>query len=158
LHEELAARAHERRARELLEPEVRIERTAIVVEAAARIGRWGREVDGAESRGRHALRDRRFLERRRGVIDEDLPPAMRHAVGGRAWRAVDRTAACQRIRRDGARVERRILDRVAHRADGFLAGLLDLEERAAGLEPERAALRALELVVDVHVLMRKSDV
>ena len=71
---------------------------------------------------------------------------------------MDGAAAGARVGRDGAGVERRILDGVAHRAHRRLAVLLDLEERAAAHQPERAALVALEVVVHVHVLMREPDI
>jgi hypothetical protein len=79
------------------------------------------------------------------------------SAGSRGGRWIGPTA-CARIRRDRRRVERRVLDRVAHREDGGLAVRLDLEQCAAALEPEEAARRALELVADVHVLMCEADV
>ena len=77
------------------------------------------------------------------------------AVAGRGRRAprwaVDGTAAGARVRRDRARVEGRFLDVMAHRDDGHLAVRVDLEERAAALEPEEAAIGVLERVAAVHV-------
>src|SRR5262249_1228049 len=89
---------------------------------------------------------------------EHLPVTVRHAIGRRARRPVDRTAARARIGRNGGGVERRVLDGVAHRAHGGLAVALDLEERATALQPEEPPAAVRELIAHVHVLVRETDV
>ena len=75
----------------------------------------------------------------------------RAAAGGSAGSA-------RGVRRVRGRVERRVLDRVAHPDHALVAVRLDVDQRAAVLEPELAVQRIVHLVVHVHVLVHEADV
>ena len=135
LHEKFAADAEEGRSRQTLEGKIGIERAAVILPAVA-IAADRVEAEGRETRRPDLAGDRRFLDRLGVGVDEHLPEAVRHPIGGCARRAVDRPAARARVARHGAGVEGRILDVMAHRDDGCLAVRLDLEQRAAVRQPE----------------------
>ena len=63
-----------------------------------------------------------------------------------------------RIGGAGGRVERRVLDVVAHALHELFAHRLDIHERAAVVEPELTVLGVVDLVPEVHELMRRADV
>ena len=77
---------------------------------------------------------------------------------GRARRPVDRPDLRLRVGRDGGRVERRVLDVVAHRDDVLLPHRLDVHQRAAVVEVELAVPAVVHGVAEVHELRRRPDV
>ena len=83
---------------------------------------------------------------------------VRRAVGRARGRAVDRPHLRVRVGRAGGRVEGGVLDVVAHPVHELLAHRLDVHQRAAVVEPELAVLRVVDLVPEVHELMRRADV
>ena len=79
------------------------------------------------------------------------------SAGTRGGRWIGRTAAL-RVRGQRGRVERRVLDRVAHAAHPLVAHRLDVHQRAAVVEPELAVLVVDHLHPEVHELRRRADV
>ena len=77
-------------------------------------------------------------------------------TGWRGGRWIGRMRA--RVGGDGGRVERRVFDVVAHRHHEVLAHRLDVEERAARLQPELAVAAVDQVVANIHVLVREPDV
>ena len=105
-------------------------------------------------------RDRRDL--RVGVVDDHGPRAVRVPVGGpvvgAARRPVDRPDLSPRVGGHRGRVEGRVLDVVAHRADVVGPHRLDVHQRTAVVEVELAVPRVVHGVAEVHELRRRSDV
>ena len=79
-------------------------------------------------------------------------------VGRDAGRAVDRPHLRVRVGGARGRVEGRVFDVVAHAVHELFAHRLDVHQRAAVVEPELAVLRVVDLVPEVHELMRRADV
>ena len=83
---------------------------------------------------------------------------VRGPVGGDAGRPVHGAHAQLRIRRPPGRVERGVLDVVAHRDDRLLAHRLDVHQRPAVVQVERAVVVVLHGHAEVHELGRCADV
>ena len=133
-----SCRADERVVREVLELEVGIERPGVVAPAARLRGL----ARAARARARREPPD--LLGERiswTGSASGSIatrPVAVRQPVGRHARRPVDRPHARAGIRRDGGRVEGRVLDLVAHPDHDLLAHRLDVHQRAAVGQPELA--------------------
>jgi hypothetical protein len=69
-----------------------------------------------------------------------------------------RTHTSPRVRRHRRRVERRVLDVVAHVDDVLLAERLHVHEGTAAVEPEFAVVGVDHPVPEVHELRRRADV
>ena len=156
LHRDLLQRDDERAVREVFEREAGIE-VAGVVEPTAGLGVGAGIVDTD-------ARDLRLADDRHGRVRLDGTPSSGSMTtrqwqcgarsDGHARRPVDRPDLRVRVGRARGRVERRVLDVVAHAVHELLAHRLDVHQRTAVVEPELAVLRVVDLVLEVHELVR----
>ncbi len=93
-----------------------------------------------------------------GLVDDHGPCAVRVPIGRYPRRPVDRPDLRPAVGGHRGRVERGILDVVAHAADVVLAHRLDVEQRAAVVEVELAVPAVVDGVAEVHELRRCADV
>ena len=159
LQRDLDEDRHEGAVREVLELEVGSEGPAVVRHPTG----LGALPDGRDGQRRQQRlpHDRRIGVSLRGLgvgDDVDAPLAMRHAVGRRTWRTVNRAHPRQRVRCRRGRVERRVLDGVAHAADPVLPHGLHVHQRAAVAQRELAVVFVDQPELEVHVLRRRADV
>ncbi len=157
LQRDLLEDPYQRRAREVLEPQVRVEGSGVVVEPTG-AGDDGGEGDpgGVAGADRHRLIG--FRERLGGAIDLDVPRAVRMAIGRAAGRAVQRSHPGPRVRGARSGVEGRVLDVVAHRGDVVVTHRLDVHERTAVGEVELTVVLVVDRVAEVHEARRRADV
>ena len=155
---ELTRRRGECTLGEIGEPERRIEGRHVILLSAGLdvVGSW--VGHGRQRQRRDGLGERHGADRLLTVVDGDRPVAVRVPVGGAPGRPVDGPDPRPWVRRERRRVERRVLDRVAHPDHALLAVRLRVEQRAAVLEPELGVVVVDDRVPDVHVLVHEADV
>ncbi len=157
LQADLVRHPHQCRVRERTEVEVRQQFSGVV---AAALVVWVDRVElGACRAGaRNGLQDRVIGHLRVVVVDDDRPRAVRVTIGGEPGRPVNGPDLRPPIGRDGRRVERRILDVVAHATHVILAHRFPRPAAPAVVEVELSVPAIVHGVAEVHELRRCPDV